>query len=85
LNKEYIKNGFTNTDKSIFVAEVDTKRMKIGKDYSKETVLSAYVHKQYSEILQKVRSPEFKRFIHPHVKHGKIIKFMADMIEKLPQ
>jgi hypothetical protein len=46
-------------------------------------VLRLYLNKQYSELLEEVRTPKFKKFVHKYIDSDKIVLFIVDMIRRL--
>lgn len=46
-------------------------------------MLRLYLNKQYSELLEEVRTPKFKKFVHKYIDSDKIVLFIVDMIRRL--
>lgn len=42
-----------------------------------------YMNKQYSELLDGVRTPRFKKFVHKHIDVEKLITFVVEMVSRL--
>lgn len=86
LNKTVVKNHLTqnNGRDHILIAELDTEKITVNKEYNKEQVLQWYVNKQHSDLIDGVRTPRFKKFVHKHIDFEKIVKFVVDMIGQLP-
>jgi len=41
------------------------------------------MNKQYSVLLDEVRTPMFKKFVHKYIEFNKIISFLVDVVSKL--
>lgn len=48
-------------------------------------MLKHYMNKQYSELVDGIKTPAFKKFIHKYIQYDNIIKFIVDTVESLPE